>query len=245
MTMSSSGIPYSPTAMSRIFLVISSRRSGSSGISSSSLGRAITAAPCRLTIGRIASIRSRSPVIELTSALPWYAASPASSASTTEESMHSGRSVSSWTIVTAFASSSASSASGTPMLTSSIVAPPATCCSTSTAMRDRSPRRSCSAKILRPVGLSRSPMRQNGWSTPMTTSRVADRRTVCWISGTIGSDPHGGAASGEQFLGLADGGRGVRGVAVGPHGVGVLLGDRRAARPSRSPGRAGPPSAAR
>ena len=70
-TMSSSGIPYSPTAMSRILFVISRRRSGSSGISSSSLGRAITAAPCRLTIGRIWSIRSRSPVIEFTSALPW------------------------------------------------------------------------------------------------------------------------------------------------------------------------------
>ena len=69
-TMSSTGMPYSPTAMSTIFLVISSRRSGSSGISSSSLGRAITAAPCRATIGRIASSRSRSPVTELTSALP-------------------------------------------------------------------------------------------------------------------------------------------------------------------------------
>ena len=88
MTMSSIGIPYSPVATSRIFLVISSRCSGSSGISSSSLGSAITAAPCRLTIGRIASSRSCSPVTEFTSALPWYAASPASSASTTEESMH-------------------------------------------------------------------------------------------------------------------------------------------------------------
>ena len=142
--------------------------------------------------------------------------------------MQSGRSVSSCTIVTAFASSSASSASGTPMLTSSIVAPPATCCSTSTAMRERSPRRSCSAKILRPVGFRRSPMRQNGWSPPMTTSRVADRTTVCFTS-DIGSDSYGGAASGEQFLGLADGGGGVGGVPVGPDGVGVLLGDRRPA----------------
>ena len=71
MTMSSIGISYSPTAMSRILRVMSRRLRGSSGISSSSLGSAITAAPCRLTSGRMASSRSRSPVTELTSALPW------------------------------------------------------------------------------------------------------------------------------------------------------------------------------
>ena len=69
-TMSARGMPYSSTAMSMILRVISSRLRGSSGISSSSLGRAITAAPCSLTSGRIASSRSRSPVTELTSALP-------------------------------------------------------------------------------------------------------------------------------------------------------------------------------
>jgi len=40
------------------------------GAGNVSFGRAITAAPYRLTIGRIASIRSRSPVIEFTRALP-------------------------------------------------------------------------------------------------------------------------------------------------------------------------------
>ena len=94
----------------------------------SSLGSAMTAAPYFFTSGRISSIRSSSAVTELTSALPSYAASPASSASTTEESMHSGRSVSSWMSLTARESRSASSVSGTPMLTSSTCAPPATCC---------------------------------------------------------------------------------------------------------------------
>ena len=45
MTMSASGISYCPTATSMILRVISSRLRGSSGISSSSLGSAITAAP--------------------------------------------------------------------------------------------------------------------------------------------------------------------------------------------------------
>ena len=70
----------------------SRRRSGSIGMSSS-FASAITAAPCFATIGRIASSRSSSPVTELTSALPSYAARPASSASITDESMQSGRSV--------------------------------------------------------------------------------------------------------------------------------------------------------
>jgi hypothetical protein len=69
-TMSSAGMPYRPVATSTILRVSSSRRRGSSGISSSSFGSAITAAPCRLTSGRIASIRSSSAVIELTRALP-------------------------------------------------------------------------------------------------------------------------------------------------------------------------------
>jgi len=34
---------------------------------------------------------------------------------------------------------------------------------------ERSPLRSASANVLRPVGLMRSPMMQNGWSGPMTT----------------------------------------------------------------------------
>ena len=70
-TMSSSGMPYLPVATSTILRASSSRRWGSSGISSSSFGSAITAAPCLLTSGRIASSRSSSAVTELTSALPW------------------------------------------------------------------------------------------------------------------------------------------------------------------------------
>ena len=93
--------------------------------------------------------------------------------------MQIGRSVSPWTRVMALASSSASSVSGTPMLMSSMVAPPVTCSATSCSMRDRSPARSFSANSRRPVGLIRSPIRQNGWSGPMTTSRVAEETTVC------------------------------------------------------------------
>ena len=101
MTTSSGGMPWSPAAET-IFLATSSRRSGSIGISSS-FARPITAAPCRATIGRIASSRSSSPVTELTSAFPSYAESPASSASITDESMQSGRSVSPCTSATACA----------------------------------------------------------------------------------------------------------------------------------------------
>ena len=43
---------------------------------SSAFASPITAAPCLATIGRIASSRSSSPVTELTSALPSYAARP-------------------------------------------------------------------------------------------------------------------------------------------------------------------------
>ena len=70
-TMSSIAMPYSVVATSTIFLTSSSRLSGSIGISSSSLGSAMTAASYFLTSGRICSIRSSSAVIELTSARPW------------------------------------------------------------------------------------------------------------------------------------------------------------------------------
>ncbi len=76
--------------------------------------------------------------------------------------MHSGRSVSDWTSLTASESSRASSASGTPMLTSSIIAPPATWARTSSTIRCMSPARSSSWNFGRPVGLMRSPMTQNG-----------------------------------------------------------------------------------
>ncbi|CAB4994267.1 unannotated protein [freshwater metagenome] len=65
------------------------------------------------------------------------------------------------------------------MFTSSIVAPASTCAMTSRSMAERSPARSCSWKILRPVGLMRSPMMQKGWSGPIVTVFVAELRTVC------------------------------------------------------------------
>ena len=68
-TMSSIGMPYRPVAASMILRASSTRRAGSSGISSSSLGSAMTAAPYCLTSGRIASSRSSSAVTELTKRL--------------------------------------------------------------------------------------------------------------------------------------------------------------------------------
>ena len=93
--------------------------------------------------------------------------------------MTSGRSVSPWISGTAWRISSASSASGAPMFTSSSMAPPATCSLTSISTRDRSPWRSCCWKIFRPVGLIRSPMIANGWSSPIRTVLVAEDRMVC------------------------------------------------------------------
>src|SRR5690242_16183976 len=144
-----------------------------------------------------------------------------------EESMHSGRSVRRWMSLTACTMSSASSTSGAPMLTSSTMAPPATCCATSISTRDRSPSRSCCWKILRPVGLIRSPMMQNGSPGPITVSRLADDRTVCIA--TISLRGQGGAPPLEQFLGPDHGRRRVGRVPVGADHVGVLLGDRGAA----------------
>ena len=80
-------------ARSTIFFATAKRTSGSSEIPVSSFEIAITAAPCFFTSGSTDSRRSSSPVTELTSALPLYTASPASSAATMEESMDSGTSV--------------------------------------------------------------------------------------------------------------------------------------------------------
>src|SRR5215470_4148300 len=143
-----------------------------------SFARPITAAPCFATSGRIASSRSSSPVTELTSAFPWYAESPASSASITEESMQIGNSQSPWTSGIALPMSSTSSASGSPTLTSSRSAPPATCCATSDSSCERSPAWSCAWKAFRPVGLIRSPITQNGCSGPMRTVLDGDWTTV-------------------------------------------------------------------
>src|SRR4051794_9312013 len=176
-TTSSGGMPWSPAAFT-IFVAISRRCWGVSGIPVSSLARPITAAPCFATSGRISSRRSSSPVTEFTSALPSYTARPASSASMTDESMQIGRSVALWTTCSMFCSSSASSTSGMPALTSSMSAPASVWASASTVTVERSPLRSASAKTLRPVGLMRSPMMQKGCSGPMVTVLDRDSRTV-------------------------------------------------------------------
>ena len=71
MTMSSMAILFFSVEAWMSLRASSTRRAGSSGISSSSLGRPMTAAPYFLTSGRMASSRSSSAVTELTSALPW------------------------------------------------------------------------------------------------------------------------------------------------------------------------------
>ena len=76
--------------------------------------------------------------------------------------MQIGASVVSWTSLSMLASSSASSTSGMPALTSSTSAPASICASVSTVTVERSPARNSSANALRPVGLMRSPMMQNG-----------------------------------------------------------------------------------
>src|SRR5215217_6326791 len=142
--------------------------------------------------------------------------------------MQIGASVVSWTSLSIFDSSSASSTSGMPALTSSTSAPASICALVSTVTVERSPPRSSSANVLRPVGLIRSPMMQNGWFAPITT--VLDRpwRTVSKAAPSrLRGD--GGPALLEQLLGLLDSGRGVGGVAVGADGVGVLLRDGRSA----------------
>src|SRR6188472_761049 len=73
---------------------------------------------------------------------------------------------------------STSSASGSPTLTSSMSAPPATCCATSASSCERSPACSCAWKTFRPVGLIRSPITQNGCSGPMATVLDGDWTTV-------------------------------------------------------------------
>src|SRR5579864_4380325 len=57
-------------------------------------------------------------------------------------------------------------------------APPSTCCATSVSSCERSPAWSCAWNALRPVGLIRSPITQNGCSGPMTTVLDRDWTTV-------------------------------------------------------------------
>src|SRR5579862_6668148 len=150
-----------------------------------------------------------------------------------EESMTSGRSVSPWISRTACVISSASSASGAPMFTSRSMAPPSTCSLTSISTRDRSPLRSWSWKIFRPVGLIRSPMIANGWSWPIRTVLVAEDTMVCTIDSPQGARVSSGAgqrpAALQQFLGPDHGRRRIGGVSVRAYHVGVFLGDRGAA----------------
>src|SRR3954469_6397939 len=96
----------------------------------------------------------------------------------TEESMQIGRSVAACTVRSMFCSSSASSTSGMPALTSSMSAPASVWASASAVTVERSPLRSCSANVLRPVGLMRSPMMQKGCSGPIVTVLDRECRTV-------------------------------------------------------------------
>ena len=132
--MSDAGMPWS-AARSTIRFATANRTSGSSLMPVSSLLIATTAAPYFFTSGRTRSRRSSSPVTELTSGLPTYAASPASSASTIDESIDSGRSVSDWTSRIVWARMAGSSASGMPALTSSMCAPASTWARTSRSTR--------------------------------------------------------------------------------------------------------------
>src|SRR5581483_11367863 len=91
--------------------------------------------------------------------------------------MQRGSSVRPCTRGTACRISSTSSASGSPTFTSSMSASGA-CCATSNSMRDRSPCCSSVWNFLRPVGLMRSPITQNGRPGPITTVLDGDSRTV-------------------------------------------------------------------
>src|SRR6478672_2540798 len=65
-----------------------------------------------------------------------------------------------------------------PALTSSMSAPMAIWASASSSTRSRLPSRNSCAKALRPVGLIRSPMMQNGLSIAIVTVLDRDCRTV-------------------------------------------------------------------
>src|SRR6267143_4953467 len=222
---------------------IATRSSGTIEIPVSSLAMPITAAPCFFTRGRIRSMRSSSAVTELTSALPSYAASAASSASMTDESMQIGRSLTSVTALIVATSSAGSSMAGMPALTSSMCAPAAACAIASARTRSMRPSFISAASTLRPVGLMRSPMMTKGRSIEMTTSRVRELRTVSKTPLSLAQglvDLHDGllqrlgalrglAAVADDLLGHPCGHRCIRCVAVRADVLGVLFGDRRAA----------------
>src|ERR1700704_474117 len=120
--------------------------------------------------------------------------------------MQRGTSVRLCTSGIAFRISSISSASGSPTLTSSMSAPPAICCATSISMRERSPCCSSAWNFLRPVGLMRSPMMQNGRSGPITMVLDDDSRTVSTqLPLFTGGDAEAGAqACDPRLLAKAD-----------------------------------------
>src|SRR5262252_4186265 len=99
--------------------------------------------------------------------------------------MESGTSVIDCTSCTARARIAGSSASGMPAFTSSMWAPAASCASVSVSTRLKLPAAISAARILRPVGLMRSPIMTNGRSKPITTSRVAELITVSVMSGSL------------------------------------------------------------
>src|SRR5215212_7536527 len=94
----------------------------------------------------------------------------------TDESMQIGCSVSDCTSGIARAMRATSSARGSPTFTSSMSAAP--CSATSISICERSSFCSCAWNALRPVGLIRSPMMQNGCSGPITTVLDCDRSSV-------------------------------------------------------------------
>ena len=128
MTMSSAGMPYSSVATRRILPVRSRRSCAVAGMPVSSLASAMTAAPWRLTSGRISSIRSSSAGhrVDQRLALVGGEAGLQRLDDRSSRCRAAGRS-SPAPAGSRVASSSASSVSGTPMLTSSTCAPAATC----------------------------------------------------------------------------------------------------------------------
>src|SRR5450759_2774114 len=217
------------------------RSSGTIEIPVSSLAMPITAAPCFLTSGKMRSMRSSSAVTELTSALPWYAERPASSASMIEESMQIGRSQTSVTALIAAMSIAAASSAGMPAFTSSMCAPAAACAIASERTRSILPSFISAARTLRPVGWMRSPMITKGRSPDTTTSRPRELSRVSKLAffQSIVDQLYGMLQSlralrspesiADELHGHAGRHRCVRRVAVGTHVLGVLLGHRCAA----------------
>ena len=108
-------------------------------------------------------------------------------------------------------------------------APPSTCALTSRSIAEKSPARSCSWKMRRPVGLIRSPMREKRLvvaDDDLLGGRAEDGVERARRSHQAG---HLRALGLEQALGALDRLRGVGRVAVGADRVGVLLGDGGAA----------------